>query len=270
MACLVSIPWGHHVLLLGKCGKNREKALFYVRKTLQNGWSRNQLSTQLEAGLFEKSGRADNNFATTLPPRDGRLVRELVKDEYAFGLTDRVDEENERDIERALVRNISRTLTELGGGFAYVGHQIRIAVGGKDFWPDLVFYHLALRRYLVIELKIGEFQPEHVGQLGFYMTAVDRQLRHSWDGRTIGLILCQRRNRTVVEYALADTDRPMGVARYSLSTTPPEDLAVIGPVVSRLGNVVDATLLEAKANSPDASPSASSRKRRNLLNPATP
>lgn len=241
---LVSIPWGHHILLLSKCGKDFRKALFYIRKTIGGGWSRNQLATQLEAGLYERTGRAADNFDATLPAPESRLVRELVKNEYSFGLTETVDEENEREIEKALVRNITRTLTELGGGFAYVGHQVRVPVGGKDFWPDLVFYHLALRRYLVIELKVGEFQPEHVGQLGFYMTAIDRQIRHEWDGKTIGLILCQRQNGTVVEYALADNSHPMGVAQYTLSPAPPEDLAPIVPVVSRLGAVVDSTIAE--------------------------
>ena len=167
-----------------------------------------------------------------------------------------VDEEDEREIEKALVRNIARTLTELGGGFAYIGRQVRVTVGGKDFWPDLVFYHLALRRYLVVELKVGEFQPEHTGQLGFYMTAVDRQLRHEWDGRTIGLLLCQRRNRTIVEYALADESRPMGVAQYTLTQSPPDELSVLRPVVERLGQVVDATLADIDPSPPPPAPPA--------------
>lgn len=255
-ALLVSVPWGHHVLLFGKCGKNVGKALFYVVRTIRNGWSRNQLAEQIEARLYEKSGKTIDNFRAVLPSPESKLVRELVKSEYSFDLMETVDEEDEREIEKALVRNIARTLTELGGGFAYIGRQVRVTVGGKDFWPDLVFYHLALRRYLVVELKVGEFQPEHTGQLGFYMTAVDRQLRHEWDGRTIGLLLCQRRNRTIVEYALADESRPMGVAQYTLTQSPPDELSVLRPVVERLGQVVDATLADIDQSPPPPAPPA--------------
>ena len=123
-------------------------------------------------GLYEKTGKALTNFSETLPAPDGYLAKELVKNEYSFALTEMVDENNEREVEKALVRNITRTLTELGGGFAYVGHQVRVTVGGEDFWPDLIFYHLKSRRYLVIELKAVNFKPEHIGQLGFYMVAV--------------------------------------------------------------------------------------------------
>ena len=229
-----------------------KKALFYVRRTIENRWSRNDLRNEINAGLYEKSGQAITNFDSTLAIPDGHLASELIKNEYAFGILDAVDPNDERAIERALVHNITRTLTEFGGGFAYVGHQVRVNVGGEDFWPDLIFYHLKYRRYLVIELKAGKFMPEHVGQLGFYMTAVDRQIKHEWDGRTIGLILCREGNRTVVEYALADEARPMGVGTYNLINELPPDVPEMSAPVARLPAVVDETITSF-TTSPDTS-----------------
>lgn len=238
---LVKIPWGHHVKIIDKSAGDREKALFYVRKTIEFGWSRSELMLQLEGGLYEKSGKTTTNFSATLLPEESRLANELVKSEYSFALTEQVDENNEREVEKALVRNITRTLTELGGGFAYVGHQVRIQVGEREFWPDLIFYHLKARRYLVIELKTGEFEPEHIGQLGFYMTAVDRQIKNEWDGKTVGLVLCRSKDRVVVEYALADSGRPMGVAKYQLTQLPPEERELMGPAVARVEAAIAAT-----------------------------
>lgn len=243
---LAKVPWGHHILLIGKCKGDRNKALFYVQRTIENRWSRSDLLEAVEDRLYETSGKALTNFERILPAPSGPLARELVKSEYVFELTETVDRNNERKIEAALIRNITRTLTELGGGFAYVGHQVRVTVGGEDFWPDLVFYHLKSRRYLVIELKAGNFKPEHVGQLGFYMEAVDRQIKNEWDAPTVGLVLCRDGNRTVVEYALGVIDRPMGVARYRLVQRPPEEFSEMEAAVSRLGIVVDETLAEAK------------------------
>ena len=239
---IVKVPWGHHTVILGKCKGDQNKALFYVRKTIENGWSRTDLQVAIGEKLYERSGKAQTNFDGTLPAPDGYLAKDLIKNEYAFALTETVDENNEREVEKALVRNITRTLTELGGGFAYVGRQVRVNVGGEDFWPDLIFYHLKCRRYLVIELKAVNFKPEHVGQLGFYMVAVDRQLKNEWDAPTIGLVLCRDGNRTVVEYALSATDMPMGVAKYKLARRPPKELAVMSRAVSKLGAVVDETI----------------------------
>lgn len=246
VADLMKIPWGHHIVIIGKSKGDRDKALFYVRKTIENGWSRTDLQVAINEGLYEKTGKAVTNFSGTLPAPDGYLAKELIKNEYSFALTETVDENNERDIEKALVRNITRTLTELGGGFAYVGHQVRINVGGEDFWPDLIFYHLKSRRYLVIELKAVNFKPEHVGQLGFYMVAVDRQLKNEWDAPTVGLVLCRNGNKTVIEYALSVTDKPMGVARYRLTQKTPRELSSMKHVVAKLGSVVDATIADAE------------------------
>ena len=242
----MKIPWGHHIVIIGKSKGNRDKALFYVRKTIENGWSRTDLQVAIGDRLYEKTGKALTNFSGTLPAPDGYLAKELIKNEYSFALTETVDENNEREVEKALVRNITRTLTELGGGFAYVGHQVRVNVGGEDFWPDLIFYHLKSRRYLVIELKAVNFKPEHIGQLGFYMVAVDRQLKNEWDAPTVGLVLCRDGNRTVVEYALSVTDKPMGVAKYRLTQKTPKELSSMKRVVARLGTVVDATIADAE------------------------
>ena len=246
VADLMKIPWGHHIVIIGKCKGDRDKALFYVRKTIENGWSRTDLQVAINKGLYEKTGKAVTNFSGTLPAPDGYLAKELIKNEYSFALTETVDENNERDIEKALVRNITRTLTELGGGFAYVGHQVRVNVGGEDFWPDLIFYHLKSRRYLVIELKAVNFKPEHIGQLGFYMVAVDRQLKNEWDAPTVGLVLCRDGNKTVIEYALSVTDKPMGVARYRLTQKTPKELSSMKRAVAKLGSVVDETIADAE------------------------
>ena len=249
VADLMKIPWGHHIVIIGKSKGNRDKALFYVRKTIENGWSRTDLQVAIGDRLYEKTGKALTNFSGTLPAPDGYLAKELIKNEYAFALTETVDENNEREVEKALVRNITRTLTELGGGFAYVGHQVRVNVGGEDFWPDLIFYHLKSRRYLVIELKAVNFKPEHIGQLGFYMVAVDRQLKNEWDAPTVGLVLCRDGNRTVVEYALSVTDKPMGVAKYRLTQKTPKELSSMKRAVAKLGTVVDETLADAARQS---------------------
>lgn len=243
---LMKVPWGHHILIIGKSKGDRDNALFYVRKTIENGWSRTDLQVAIGDKLYEKTGKALTNFSGTLPAPDGYLAQELIKNEYSFALTETVDENNEREVEKALVRNITRTLTELGGGFAYVGHQVRVNVGGEDFWPDLIFYHLKSRRYLVIELKAVNFKPEHIGQLGFYMVAVDRQLKNEWDAPTVGLVLCRDGNRTVVEYALSVTDKPMGVAKYRLTQKTPKELSSMKRAVARLGTVVDETIADAE------------------------
>lgn len=254
VADLVRVPWGHHIVLISKCQGDSVKGLFYVRRTISNNWSRSDLEGQMAESLYERTGKAASNFDVTLSEPNGYLAREMIKSEYSFDLLQAVDENDERAIEKELVRNITRTLTELGGGFAYVGHQVRVTVGGEDFWPDLIFYHLKYRRYLVIELKAGNFKPEHIGQLGFYMVAVDRQVKHEWDGPTVGLVLCRDGNRTVVEYALSATDLPMGVGKYKLSKNAPADMPEIVLPVSRLGHVVDETIAKHNAASEPAAP----------------
>lgn len=225
---LIKVPWGHHRSIIDRCGGNSAKALFYVQKTLEHGWSRNALLNHLDTNLFELHGRGINNFALTMPPNDSDLIRETIRDPYHFAFAEIAETAQERDIERALISHISETLMELGQGFAYVGHQVRFQVGEREFYPDLIFYHLGLRRYLVIELKVGEFQPENLSQLRFYMTAVDNQLKHEWDGQTIGLLLCKERDAVVAKYALQGESAPIGIARYT--TLPVEFRNVIQSV----------------------------------------
>lgn len=243
---LMCVPWGHHRCLLDKCKCDTTKAVFYVREIIAGRWSRSELEDAIESNLYARKGKAQGNFDVALPPAEGKLVGELVKSPYLFALTDSVDAANERAVEQALVRNITRTLTELGGGFAYVGHQVCVPVGEEEFFPDLIFYHLALRRYFVIELKARKFKPADLGQLGFYMTCVDRQIKHEWDGPTVGLVLCKSKDRTVVEYALAGANRPMGVAQYRLTKAPPRELRVAAESIARLTSVVDETYAAAE------------------------
>lgn len=216
------LPWRHHCVLLDKL-KCREDRLWYAAKAVEHNWSRNILVLQIESRLMERSGAAVTNFPFTLPKPDSDLARESLKDPYRFDFLELTEESQEREIEKALVKHVTDFLLELGAGFAFVGRQVLLDVGEDEFFIDLLFYHLKLRRYVVIELKAGKFKPEHLGQLGFYLTAVDEQVKHPDDGPTIGLLLCKSKNKVVAEYALRDKSQPLGVAEYQLlASLPPE------------------------------------------------
>jgi predicted nuclease of restriction endonuclease-like (RecB) superfamily len=219
---LDKLPWGHHCVLLDKL-KTREDREWYLRKALEHNWSRNILVMQIESRLMERSGGAVTNFALTLPKPQSDLARESLKDPYRFDFLGLGEEAQEREIEGALVKHVTDFLLELGAGFAFVGRQVLLDVGGEEFFLDLLFYHLKLRCYVVIELKAGKFKPEHLGQLGFYLTSVDAQVKHPDDAPTIGLLLCKSKNKVVAEYALRDKSQPMGVSEYQLvGSLPPE------------------------------------------------
>ncbi|HMI85618.1 MAG TPA: PDDEXK nuclease domain-containing protein [Polyangiaceae bacterium] len=218
-AVLAQIPWYHNLALLEKLGTAEER-LWYARKVRENGWSRNVLVHHIETKLIDRQGAAATNFEYTLPAIESDLARETLKDPYIFEFLDLAEDAKERDLERALLENLRRFMLELGQGFAFVGSQYRIEVGGEDFFVDLLFYHLKLRRYVVMELKTGAFKPADVGQLGFYLTAVDKLLRHEDDKPSIGLLLCREKNRLVAEYALQDSSKPLGIAEYRV--LPPE------------------------------------------------
>lgn len=219
---LDKLPWGHHCVLVDKL-KTREDRLWYAAKAIEHNWSRNILTMQIESRLMERSGTAVTNFSLTLPKPDSDLARESLKDPYRFDFLGLTEKSQEREIEKALVKHVTDFLLELGAGFAFVGRQVLLDVGGEEFFIDLLFYHLKLRRYVVIELKAGKFKPEHLGQLGFYLTAVDAQVKHPDDGPTIGLLLCKSKNKVVAEYALRDKSQPLGVAEYQLvESLPPE------------------------------------------------
>ena len=221
-APLAHLPWSHHCILLDKLSCEEDRR-WYAAKAIEHNWSRNILVMQIESRLIERSGGAVTNFALTLPKPQSDLARESLKDPYRFDFLGLGEEAQEREIENALVKHVTDFLLELGAGFAFVGRQVLLDVGGEEFFIDLLFYHLKLRCYVVIELKAGKFKPEHLGQLGFYLTAVDAQVKHPDDAPSIGLLLCKSKNKVVAEYALRDKSQPLGVAEYQLlESLPPE------------------------------------------------
>jgi predicted nuclease of restriction endonuclease-like (RecB) superfamily len=230
---LAQLPWYHQLALLDKLPDLDSRA-WYVTKAIENNWSRNVLVMQIETHLLERGGKAVTNFALTLPKPQSDLARETLKDPYRFDFLGLTEEAQERAVENALVKNVTEFLLELGAGFAFVGRQVLIDVGGDEFFIDLLFYHLKLRCYVVVELKSGKFKPEHLGQLGFYLTAVDRQVKDKQDNQTIGLLLCKSKNRIVAEYALGDKAQPMGVAEYKLLQSLPESLQSSLPSIEQI------------------------------------
>lgn len=232
---VAQIPWGHNALIVEKI-KDPEKALWYVRKTLENNWSRNVLGLQIENQLYERQvGKpAIDNFTERLPAPNSDLARETLKDPYIFDFLNVGEEAHEREVEQALVDHIARFMLELGKGFAFVGKQYHLEVGGDDFYIDLLFYHLKLHCYVAIELKSGPFRPEYAGKLNFYLTALDEQVKTNQDNPSIGLILCKDRNNMVAEYALRDVGKPMGISRYELAEKLPEELKGSLPTIEEV------------------------------------
>jgi predicted nuclease of restriction endonuclease-like (RecB) superfamily len=217
------LPWGHNMVLLDKLSE-QEARIWYAQKAIENNWSRNVLVMQIETRLIERQGNAISNFEQRLPKPDSDLARESIKDPYRFDFLGLTEEAQEREIEGALVKHVTQFLLELGAGFAFVGRQVLLQVGEEEFFIDLLFYHLKLRCYVVIELKADKFKPGHLGQLGFYMTAVDRQMKAEEDAVTIGLLLCKSKDKVVAEYALGDKSQPMGIAEYKLLESLPVPL----------------------------------------------
>ncbi len=239
---LAQLPWYHQLALLDKL-PGPETRRWYAAQAIEHNWSRNVLVMQIETRLLERSGTAVTNFPASLPKPQSDLARESLKDPYRLDFLGLTDEAQERDIEHALVKHVTEFLLELGAGFAFVGRQVMLDVGGDEFFIDLLFYHLKLRCYVVIELKAGKFKPEHLGQLGFYLTAVDRQVKSEHDNPTIGLLLCKSKNKVVAEYALGDKTQPMGIAEYKLLESLPEELQTSLPSIEQiereLGDLAD-------------------------------
>ncbi len=227
------LPWGHNLVLLAKL-KQPEQRLAYAQRAVEMGWSRAALTIHIESRLLEREGRAVTNFADRLPGPGTDLARQSLKDPYLFDFLDIRQEADEREIEAALVQHITQFLLELGAGFAFVGRQVHLEVGGDDFFMDLLFYHLKLRCYVVIELKADKFRPEHLGQLSFYLSAVDMQVKADLDNPTIGLLLCKSKNKVVAEYALRDKAQPIGVAEYQLIESLPEELQTSLPSIEQI------------------------------------
>ena len=210
------VPWFHHVLIISKC-QSFDEALFYINKVADEGWSRSFLENQIAANLFQSQGAAVTNFERTLPSPQNLLAKEMLKDPYHFDFLSMTAEYDERDMEEALVANITQFLLELGKGFSFVGRQMELQMpGGQTFFPDLVFYHIPQHRYVIIELKAVKYIPEFAGKLNFYVTAADELLRGEGDNPSVGLIICKSTDKTIVEWSLKDIHKPLGVATYQL------------------------------------------------------
>lgn len=227
------LPWFHIVVLLTRLSDTAERE-WYAAKAIEHGWSRNVLSLQIDTQARQRIGKAVTNFTARLPDVQSDFAQQALKDPYLFDFLGLSSEAHERDIEQALMQHITRFLLELGTGFAFVGRQVHLEVAGDDFFIDLLFYHLKLRCYIVIELKAVDFIPEHAGKLSFYLTAVDRQVKAEHDNPTIGLLLCRRQNRLVAEYALSAISQPIGVAEYLLTQSIPPELQGSLPTVEQL------------------------------------
>lgn len=229
------IPWFHNCILLDRVQRPADRE-WYIRQTIQNGWSRNILALQIENRLHERQGKAVTNFPVTLPPSDSDMAAQVFKDPYLFDFLGTADPRREREIEQALVDHIQRFLLELGTGFAFMGRQVHLEVGTNDYYLDLLFYHVKLRCYVVVELKAVPFDPAFVGQMNLYLSAVDDLLRHPDDKPSIGLLLCKEKDRITVEYALRDLRKPIGVAewRTRLVESLPERLQEQMPTVEQI------------------------------------
>ncbi len=239
------IPWFHNCVLIERV-KDSEERLWYVQKTVENGWSRNVLSMQIESGLYQRQGGAITNFARTLPNPQSDLAQNIIKDPYHFDFLNLAENAQERDLEKALVDHIRDFLLELGTGFSFVGSQYHLEVGGEDFYIDLLFYHLQLRCFVVIDLKMGEFRPEFSGKMNFYVSAIDNLMRHSSDNPTIGIILCKTKNKTIAEYALQDVNKPIGVSTHRIGGELPEALKDSLPSVEQLEIEIDTVVANAE------------------------
>jgi len=222
---VAKLPWKNNITLIEKI-KDKEKRDWYIAKNLENGWNNVVLTHQIEMKLYERQAVAEkvSNFGKTLPPPQSELAKETMKDPYLFDFVEASETKVEREIEEELVNNITKFLLELGSGFAFVGKQYHIEVGGQDFYMDLLFYHLELRCFIVIELKNTAFKPEYAGKLNFYLSAVDNTMRKKVDNPTIGLLLCKEKNNIIAEYSLQEINRPIGVSEYKLVEKLPSEL----------------------------------------------
>jgi predicted nuclease of restriction endonuclease-like (RecB) superfamily len=215
----IKIPWIHNITIIEKI-KDKKEVVFYLTQTIENNWSRAVLEMQIESNLYGRQGKAINNFKTTLPEIDSDLANALLKDPYNFDFLNLTTHVKEYELEQKLVENITRFLLELGKGFAYMGRQFAITVGGREFKTDLLFYHTKLKCYILIELKVTEFEPEYLGKLNFYLTSIDKLVKEPEDKSTIGILLCKNKNNVVVDFSLQDINKPMGVSEFTYTQLP--------------------------------------------------
>lgn len=240
------IPWRHNQILLDKV-KDYDQRLWYAQKSLANNWSRDILAIQIESDLYQRQGGAVTNFEQTLPQAQSDLARQLIKDPYNFDFLSLGEDAQERELEKALVDHIREFLLELGVGFAFMGSQYHIEVDGDDYYIDLLFYHVQLRCYVVIDLKVTEFRPEYFGKMNFYVSAVDDMLRHADDNPTIGLVLCRSSKKTTAEYAIRNVSTPIAVATHRL----PEKLRQSLPTIEQLEMEIDTVIKEITSQTPE-------------------
>lgn len=227
------IPWWHHIVIITKI-KSKNEALFYINKTIQNNWSRAVLTHQIESGLFQREGKAISNFEARLPLPQSDLARETLKNPYNFDFLTLTEKHDEKELEVGLTTHLTQFLLELGAGFSYVGKQYKLEIDGDEFFMDLLFYHVKLRCYIVIELKTIKFKPEFAGKLNFYISAVDEILKTEHDNPTIGILICKSKNDTVVEYALKDVHKPIGVSEYIITKNLPSELKSSLPSIAEI------------------------------------
>ena len=230
---VAQIPWGHNILIMSK-SNNIDEAIFYLNETLENNWSRDVLDMQIKNNLYERKGKAITNFSRSLPQPNSDLANQSLKDPYLFDFLTLKKEADEKSIEEQLTKHITHFLLELGKGFAFIGRQYHLEIGGKDYYIDLLFYHTKLRCYVVIELKAKEFKAEYAGKLNFYLSAVDDLLKSKEDNPTIGILLCKERNKIEAEYALRGMSQPIGVAEFKLSKAIPNDIKSELPTIEEI------------------------------------
>ena len=239
---LLAIPWGHHRFIIDKCGKDAQKALFYVRKTIENGWSRNVLLNWLSTDLYAREGRAQTNFGNVLPMPDSDLAQQLTKDPYIFDVQGIGERYREAELKDALVRNIERLLLELGRGFAFVGREYIIGTDETEQRIDMLFYLIPLHRYVVVEVKTGRFETSYLGQLAGNVALVNAKLNTGGDNPAIGLLICKERDATLARYVLNEMDMPLGVSNYELSKVLPKEFKSDLPSIEELESEIQGGL----------------------------
>lgn len=233
---ICSVPWGHHRHIMVKCQDDLSKALFYVRQTIQNGWSRAMLLNFLDTDLYERQGKAITNFKATLPPETSDLAQEITKDPYSFDFLTLTTGDREKELKDALMDNITKFLLELGKGFAFVGREYRLMVGKTEQFIDMLFYNITLHAYVVIEVKVSEFEPRDIGQVTTYVAAVDGILRGESDAPTIGLLICKTKDDVLAQYATTGIQLPVGISEYEIAKVLPEDFKSTLPTIEEIEN----------------------------------
>lgn len=231
---IFSVPWGHHKYIMDKFRTEQEVALFYVRKTVENGWSRAVLLNFIDSGLHLRQGKAITNFEMKLPDPESDLAQQTTKDPYTFDFIALTEQYHERELKEALLANIQKFLLELGNGFAFVGKEYRFQIGEEEKFADLVFYHIRLNCFVVVEVKTEKFEAAHLGQLGLYVSAANHQLRRSTDAPTIGLLICKSKDDVVAKWALESSSEPLGISEYQLTNLLPADLKSDLPTIAEI------------------------------------